>query len=283
MNGTTRSPLRETTQYGPLTKSIDIGEALMLVALSREYEGVDAWREEALFRLPQASRKRRREIVRAVERKFLEPDGDRFVDTPLRELLTMSNLDDRTKRDLLFAQYLRTTPLVWEAVEAVVLPKAEAGARPLAVPEDGEIVIDDWMSFLDGRLNTTTTSTVVKTRNHITAHLHKFGVLDMQPVPGDRLARHFFAHHYDPDPRAFWFSLALESVEQGWTTRSLDHIVEGSWTRVAYCSKTTYARYAIEEAERAALVLTSFFGSDKQITLRGPDPVANVVGAIRHG
>jgi len=272
-----------TDRYGPLTKSIDVDQALMLIHLTREVESVAAWQDEALFRLPQASRRRRQEIVRSVRHKFLQTRDDRFVATPLLTLLTAQALNGRLKRDLLFAQYLRTTPLVWEAIQQVVLPRAEAIARPLAKAEDARITLDDWMTFLDGRLNTSTHSTVVKTRNHITAHLTKFGPLEAQTVPGDRFVKHFFAHFYEPDPRAFWFSLALEFAERGWTSRSLDYVTNDSWTRTTYCTKPAYARFVMEEAERAALIVTDFFGSEKQATFRGPDPVANIVEAIRYG
>ena len=155
-------------QYGPLTKSIDIDESLALIALANEYEEVGAWQEEALFRLPQASRSRRQEIVRAVRRKFLTIQSDHFATTPLRQLLTWPSLNERCKRDLLFAQYLRTTPLVWKAIRDVVLPHAEASLNALTDKQAQEIQVEDWINFLDGRLNTTTTSTVVKTRQHIT-------------------------------------------------------------------------------------------------------------------
>ncbi len=269
--------------YGPLTKSIDIDESLALIALANEYEQVDAWQEEALFRLPQASRSRRQEIVRAVRRKFLTVEADHFAATPLRRLLTWPSLSERCKRDLLFAQYLRTTPLVWKAIRDVTLPHAELSLNALADEQAREIQLEDWISFLEGRLNTTTTSTVVKTRQHITAHLTKFGLLEAQAVPGDRIAQRFWAHFYEPDPRAFWFSLALEFAENGWSSRSLDYIINDSWTRIAYCTKTTYAHFAIEEAERAALVTTEYFGSEKQITLRGADPVAQITEAILYG
>jgi hypothetical protein len=39
----------------------------------------------------------------------------------------------------------------------------------------------------------------------------------------------------------------------------------------------------MEEAERSAVVVTSFFGSEKQVTLRGPDIMTNLVEAIKHG
>jgi len=255
----------------------------MLIDLTREVDSVVAWQDEALFRLPQASRQRRQEIVRAVRRKFLQTRDDCFVATPLLTLLTAQTLDGRLKRDLLFAQYLRTTPLVWEAIQQVVLPHAEASARPLAKAEDAEIPQSAWSALLESRLRQYTDTTFSRTRGHITAHLGKFGLLEARLVPGDRIAKRFFAHFYEPDPRAFWFSLALEFAEHGWTSRSLDYITNESWTRIAYCTKRTYARFVMEEAERAALVLTDFFGSEKQVTFRGLDPVANVVETIRYG
>ena len=277
-------PIDESgNQYGALTKSIDIDEALMLIEMAGEYDSVLAWHDEALFRLPQASRRRRKEIVLSVRRKFLQTEDDSFVVTPLVSLLTTPGLDGRLKRDLLFAQYLRTTPLVWEAICQVVRKRAEAGAQPLSSAEDAEILRSDWDTFLSGALRQYTDSTFSRTRGHITAHLVKFGLLEARRVPGDRVAKRFFARFYEPDPRAFWFSLALEFRDNGWTSRSLDYIANGSWTRIAYCTKGAYARFVMEEAERAALVVTDFFGSEKQVTFRGPDAVANVVEAIRYG
>ncbi len=272
-----------TNQYSPLTKSVDVDEVLLLIELTREYPVVADWQDEALFRLPQASRQRRQEIVHSVSTKFLQADNGRFVTTPLLTLLTTPILEQRLKRDLLFAQYLRATPLVWEAIQQVALPHAEAGAAPSAKSEDAEIPQSEWDGLLQHRLRRYTETTLSRTRAHITAHLLKFGLLEARPVPGDRIAKRFYAHYYDPDPRAFWFSLAMEFADQGWTSRSLDYVTNQSWTRIAYCAKTTYARFVVEEAERAGLVVTDFFGSEKQVTLRGPDPLANVVEVIRHG
>lgn len=269
--------------YGPLTKSIDVAEVLMLVDLTQETSTVDAWEEEALFRLPQPSRQRRQEIVRSVRRGFLQADNGHFAATPLRSLLTAANLDSRLKRDLVFGQYLRATPLVWVAIRDVVLPHAETAAQPQARPEDGAIAQAELDALLMQRLHQYTEATLSRTRQHITAHLTKFGLLEAQPVPGDRIAKRFLARYYEPDPRAFWFSLAVELAEQGTAARSLDYVIHQSWTRIAYCCKPAYARYVMEEAERAALVSVSFFGSEKQLSLRGSDPAAAVAEAIRYG
>jgi hypothetical protein len=274
---------KTTARYGPLTKSINIDQTLMLIDLSTEFNSVSAWRDEALFRLPQGSRDRRLEIVRAALRKFLVVEDDRFLETPLRTLLTSPTVTPNMKRDLLYAQYLRTTPLVWEAVNEVVLPKAETSTRPLAGPETATIDLEEWMAFLAGRLNTTTPSTVNKTRSHITRHLTKFGILEAEPVPGDRFDKRFFARFYEPEPAAFCFSLALEFDEQGWTSRDLDFVLTRSWTRVAYCTAPAYTRFVVEEAERMGLAAIEFFGSEKQVTLRGLKPMENVLEAIQYG
>jgi hypothetical protein len=268
--------------YGPITKSIDIDEALMLIGLTREYPDVQSWREEAMARLPQASHKRRQEIVHDVQKKFLAVEGNRFAESQSARLLATERLSAKLRRDLLLAQYLRATPLVWEAVRDVVLPRSEAGARQLAGANTGEITLEDWTAFLTGRLSSSTPSTVEKTRNHITAHLTKFGLLEARAVPGDRIAKRFYAHFYEPDVRAFWFSLAMEFDGRGWTSRSLDFVSSASWTRIAYCATPAFVRYAVEEAERAGLVATDFFGSEKQVTLRGPEPVARIVEMILH-
>jgi len=277
------SAILSNDHHGVLTKSIDVDEALMLVELARQYESVSAWQDEALFRLPQASARRRKEIILSVRRKFLQTEDDSFVVTPLVSLLTAPSLDGRLKRDLLFGQYLRTTPLVWEAVRQVVLTHAEAGAQPLSKVEDAEIPQSNWDAFLSSALRQYTDSTFSRTRGHITAHLVKFGLLEAHRVPGDRIAKRFFARFYEPDPRAFWFSLAVEFRDSGWTSRSLDYVSNSSWTRIGYCTKPAYARFAMEEAERAALVVTDFFGCEKQVTFRGSDAVADVAEAIRYG
>ncbi len=267
-------------RYGPLTKSIDIDEALTLVALTREYPGVAAWRQEARMRLSQASLKRRQEIVHAVQAKFLVVEGDCIVVTPLLILLRNEGLPARLRRDLLLGQYLRSTSLVWEALRDLVLPRAESSTRGLGKAQEGEITVEDWTAFLAGRLTTSTPSTAEKTRNHITAHLTKFGLLEARAVPGDRIAKRFFARFYEPDVRAFWFSLATEFNERGWTSRSLDYVTGTSWTRVGYGTTPAFARYAVEEAEAAGLVVTNFFGSEKQVTLAGPDAISKIVAAI---
>jgi hypothetical protein len=274
--------IQQEQHYSPLTKSLNIEETLMLVQLTAEMNEVEAWRDEAIFRLPQPSHQRRLEIVRMAQHLFLPTQDDAFVDTPLRRLLINSRVDARVKRDLMYFQYLRETPLVWEAIAEIMLPLAEASAN--GIPGiDGEVTTSQLDRFLADRLSTQTPSTVTKTRNHITGHLLKFGLVRGADVPGDRIAKRFFAHYYEPDPRAFWFALVSELADHGSYTRSVDTLINRSWTRIGFCTRPAYVRYVLEEAERSDLAVPSFFGSEKQLTWRGPDPVAKVTEAILYG
>lgn len=268
--------------YGPLTKSIDVDEVLMLIQLSQEMPSVAAWQEEALYRLPQASRQRRQEIMRSTQKMFLKIEGKQFIRTPLIELLTAGSLSSQSKRDLLLTQFLKATPLVWQVLKDVIVPLLESQNQGLA--REGHIEIQQALldDFLQKNLRQTTRAAFDRTRRHITAHLTKFGIMEAQPIPGNLIAKQFFAHFYQPDIRAFWFSLTQEFTEHAWTSRSEQFICEHSWTRTAFCATSAYARFALEEAEKHGLTSVDFFGTEKQFTLRGPDPWARLVEVIRY-
>ena len=271
-------PAAVTTEhcYGPLTKSIDIEQTCMLLNLAHELGSVSAFKEEGLVRLPQTSRVRRQEVVRLTLRKFLATDDDRIVVTPFLRVMVDPKVEPTLKRELLYVYYLRSTPLAWEAVAEVVLPRAEAANSSLAQQHHREIKVEDWNAFLTKKLRTYTDSTLSRTRGHLTAHLTKFGVLDSERVEGNAIAKRFYARFTEPDPRAFLFGLAAEFHDHGWVSRSLDWVVTRSWTRIAFCTRPAYTRFVVEQGERWGLVLPEYFGSQPQVTLKGPDPVEGV-------
>jgi hypothetical protein len=269
-------------KYSPLTKSIDVDEVLMLIQLSQEMPTVAAWQEEALYRLPQASRQRRQEIIRSTQNMFLKIEEPYFIRTPLVELLSKGSLASQFKRDLLLTQFLQATPLVWQALKQVILPLLESKNQSLAQNGRVEIPRALFDDFLQKQLRQTTQAAFDRTRGHITAHLTKFGIMESQPVPGNIIAKQFFAHFYQPDVRAFWFSLTQEFTKHAWTSRSEQFICERSWTRTAFCATSAYARFALDEAEKHSLINVDFFGAEKQFTLRGPDPWARLLEVIRY-
>ncbi|MBC8447741.1 MAG: hypothetical protein H8D78_08330 [Chloroflexi bacterium] len=259
--------------YGPLTKSIDIEQTCMLLNLAYELGSVSAFKEEGLTRLPQTSRVRRQEVVRLTLRKFLATDDDRIVVTPFLRVMVDPKVEPTLKRELLYVYYLRSTPLAWDAVAEVVLPRAEVANSSLAQRSDWEIRIEDWNAFLERRLRSYTKTTFSRTRRHLTAHLTKFGVLESERVEGNAIAKRFYARFTEPDPRAFLFGLAAEFHDHGWTSRSLEWVVAHSWTRISFCTQAAYTRFAVEQGERWGLVIREYFGSQPQVTLKGPDPV----------
>jgi len=266
--------------YGPLTKSIDIEQTSMLLNLAHELGSVAAFKEEGLARLPQTSRVRRQEVVRLTLRKFLVTQEDRIVVTPFLRAMVAPKVAPTLKLALLYVQYLRSTPLAWEAVAEVVLPWVEE-VNSSPVQRDGrEISIEHWNTFLERKLRSYTKTTFSRTRGHLTAHLTKFGVLEAEQVEGNAIAKRFYARFTEPDPKAFLFGLAMEFDDHGWASRSLDWVMTHSWTRVGLCVRPAYARFALEQGEQWGVVAPEFFGSQRQVTLRGPDPVERVVDLI---
>ena len=268
------------SRYGPLTKSIDIDETCMLLNLAHELGSVSAFKEEGLARLPQTSRVRRQEIVRLTLHKFLVMDDDRIVATPFLRVMADPEVESALKRDLLYMQYLRSTPLAWEAVAEVVLLRAEAANSSLSQRDDREIRVEDWNTFLERKLRSYTATTFSRTRGHLTAHLTKFGVLEAERVEGNAIAKRFYARFTEPDPKAFLFGLAIEFDDHGWTSRSLDWVTAHSWTRIGFCTRPAYARFAVEQGEQWGMVVPEYFGNQRQATLRGPDPVERVAELI---
>ncbi len=267
-------------RYGPLTKSIDIDQTQMLLGLAHELGSVATFKEAGLAQLPQTSRRRRQEVVRLTLRKFLATDDDRIVGTPFLRVMADPGVEPSLKRELLYVQYLRSTPLAWEAVAEVVFPRAEAADSPLAQRDDQEIKVEDWNAFLESKLRSYTNTTFSRTRGHLTAHLTKFGVLEAEPVEGNAIAKRFYARFMEPDPRAFLFGLALEFGDHGWASRSLDWVATDSWTRVGFCTRPAYARFAVEQGEQWGVLVLEYFGAQRQVTLRGPDPVERVAELI---
>lgn len=273
---------RTTTdrRYGPLTKSIDIEQTCMLLSLAYELRSVSAFKEEGLARLPQTSRVRRQEVVRLTLRKFLVSDNDRIVVTPFLRAMADPGVEPTLKRDLLYVQYLRSTPLVWEAVAEVVVPRMEALNSAVGRRDDREIKVEDWNGFLERKLRSYTKTTFSRTRRHLTAHLTKFGLLEAERVEGDAIAKRFYARFTEPDARAFLFGLAVEFDDHGWASRSLDWVMTRSWTRIGFCTRPAYVRFVVEQGERWGMVIPEYFGSQRQVTLRGPDPVERVADLI---
>lgn len=267
-------------RYGPLTKSIDIEQTQMLLSLAHDLGSVADFKEAGLAQLPQTSRVRRQEVVRLTLRKFLVTDDDRIVVTPFLRVMIDPEVEPALKRQVLYLRYLRSTPLAWEAVAEVALPRAEAANSSRADHADREIGIEDWNAFLERKLRAYTDSTFSRTRRHLTAHLTKFDILESERVEGNAIAKRFYARLTEPDPRAFLFGLAVEFDDHGWASRSLDWVTTHSWTRIGFCTRPAYARFAVEQGEQWGVLVLEYFGAQRQVTLRGPDPVERVAGLI---
>lgn len=261
--------------FKPITKNFDIDQTLLLAELAHLYPCVETFKAAAIQQLPQATRSTRQELTSRFLHFFLETEDDHIVPTPALQIWAAPQVDAQVKRQLLYVYYLRAVPLAWHAVRELVLPRTKnqhAGEAEREVPQA------DWDAFLSRYLIDCADSTFARTRNHLTAHLTKFGLLETEPVPGERFARRFYANSMQPQVEVFWFALGLEYAHNGWTSRTVDFLAEESWSRIAFCAPATYVRWALDEAERVGLGYSDYHGSEKQFTWR-PDDVPAAIAA----
>jgi len=269
--------------FKPVTKNFDIDQTLRLAELARRHPSVEAFKAAAVQQLPQATRSTRQELVNRFQKFFLETENDpstgsghrHIVQTPALQIWAASQVDAQARRQLLYVHYLRALPLAWHAVHDLVLPRTK---NQHAGDAEREIPQADWDTFLSRYLVDCADSTFARTRSHLTAHLTKFGLLETEPVPGERFAKRFYANSMQPQAEVFWFAVGLEYAENGWTSRTVDFLAEESWSRVAFCAPPAYVRWALDEAEQAGLGYSDYYGAEKQFTWR-PDDVPAAIAA----
>lgn len=262
-------------EFSPLTKSVEIDQALLLAELAWQHSEVDAFKQAAVQKLPQASRETRQAVANRITRYFMETQDGEIQRTPALRIWASSAVAQPIKRALLYVYYMRAVPLAWHAVNEVILPRS--GRRRDAEREISQAVWDD---FLGRYLRPSKRGTFNKTRSHLTAHLTKFGLLEREGVPGDRIAKRYFANPVQPPVEVFWFALALEYADNGWTSRGVDFLVESSWSRVAFCIPETFVRWALHEAEVVGLGYSDYYGSEQQFTWRPADVPAALAARL---
>jgi hypothetical protein len=255
-------------RFKPITKNFDIDQNLRLAQLAFQHPVLDEFKDAALQTLPQATRKTRLELTSRFQNAFLEVKRDRIRRTPALHIWASSEIEQQAKRQLLYIYYLRAFPLAWYTVKELILPRAGNG---LGSSHDPEIPQEEWDSFLERYLVPCADSTFDRTRNHLTAHLTKFSMLESRSEPGDRFNKKFFANPTQPLVEIFWLSLGLEFADNAWTSRTFEFIQQESWTRIAFCSPSNYVNWALEEAERSGLGYSDYYGSEKQFTWRSED------------
>lgn len=267
----------EPGTFKPITKNFDVDQALLLARLASQHPNVDEFKEVAVQELPQATRSTRLGLANRLRRYFFETEKDHILHTPALQIWASSQVDEQVKRQLLYVYYLRALPLVWHAVHELVLPHSE---NRHVRDSEGEIPQEEWDTFLSRYLAPCADSTFIRTRNHLTAHLIKFGVLEAEPVPGEHLRKRFYVNPLQPQADVFWFALALEYRDHGWMSRTVEFLAEESWSRIAFCTPPTYVRWAMDEAEQVGLGYSDYYGAEKQFTWRTDDVPAVIADRL---
>ncbi len=201
------------------------------------------WRELSHSILPQASRPRRQELVRIVERDLLDHDGENIRDTVFLDLFQQGSPHERST--LLFGRLLPRRPLVSLALDHLVHPALERADEPLADYDAAVIPEEGWGQLLRAALPPDTGETAfTKTRQTLQRFLAGAGVLKIE----GNTTRRITAQHARPAPVAFGWLIAHELRLTAKAETPLPWALRESFAARLFAPELPYARTCIDTA-----------------------------------
>lgn len=242
------------------TRTLNEEDALLLLELALAEPQLEAWQEQAHEKLPQASRARRRETIRIVERELLDIEGGRIRRTTYLRLFDEGRPGRR--HDLLYGRLLFPNPWIRVALAELVLPQLAQTDEPLA-PRDADLIpADSWDALLEGHLKSGTgAESVKKTRSTLQRNLANLGLLAVNGAT----TRETRVRRAEPDELAFGWLLAHELVTQGRSEASLGWALSESAASRMFATPKSYAERCVDSAIAAGLLRRGFLAGSARI------------------
>ena len=201
------------------------------------------WRELAHSILPQASRARRQELVRIVERDLLDHDGTVVRDSGFLELF--QNGSPHERGTLLFGRLMPARPLVRPCLDNLVHPALKRAEEPLAERDSAMIPEGDWNELLRALLpKSTGDEAFKKTRQTVHRFLASAGVLLVE----GNTTRTVRAQRSRPAPVPFGWLVAHEMRAQSRAEAPLGWALRESWAARLFAPDAHYAQSCIDAA-----------------------------------
>ncbi len=242
------------------TRTLNEQDALLLLEQALEEPSLPKWREGAHQELPQASRARRQETVRIVERELLDTDGERVVVS--RYLRLFSEGRPGRRHDLLYGRLLFAKPWIRLAVVEVVLPQLANAEEPLAPRDADEVAAEAWDALLGRHLAPGTgPESVKKTRSTLQRNLAKLGVLLVEGATSRRTR----VRRAEPDELAFGWLLWHELRTQSRAEASLAWAITESAASRMFATTPGYAERCVEAAVAAGLLRQGFLAGSPRL------------------
>lgn len=242
------------------TRTLNEEDALLLLELALVEPRLEAWQEDAHDKLPQASRARRRETIRIVERELLDLEDGQI--RPSAYLRLFNEGRPGRRHDLLYGRLLFPNPWIRAALAELVLPQLSQTEEPLA-PRDSDLIpADAWDDLLERHLKDGTgAESVKKTRSTVQRNLASLNVLTVSGTT----TRETRVRRAEPDALAFGWLLAHELVVQGRSEASLAWALSESAASRMFATPRTYAERCVDAGIAAGLLRRGFLAGSARI------------------
>ena len=218
------------------------------------------WRELAHAVLPQASRARRQELVRIVERDLLDHDGTAVRDSVFLDLFQQGSPHERST--LLFGRLMPARPLVGPCLDHLVHPALIRAEEPLAEHDAAVIPEADWNALLRALLpEGTREEAFKKTRQTVQRFLASAGVLLVE----GNTTRTLRAQRSRPAPVAFGWLLAHELRTQARAEAPLGWAIRESQAARLFAPDAHYAQSCIDTAVSAGVLQRGYLLGDTRL------------------
>lgn len=251
----------EPTWLTSWTRTLNEPEAGILLDAAVPGDQVDAWAARGEEVLPQASRDRRRELLRIVRDELLDLADGRIVDTAFLRLFRGGS--PHRRKGLLWGRLLARRPLVEPALHALIVPALAASDVPLAPLDSDRIDAAAWDTWLRSILRPGIPPEALrKTRTTLQGGLAAVGVLQIEGN-AIRITR---VTHAEPDPLAWAWTLADELARGGGETDEA-RALRDSFAARLFGTRREYGMACLEAGISAGLLRRSYLAGIPRLLL----------------
>lgn len=256
------------SKYRTITHRPNIDDVSLLLEEAINIQSYTQLRERATQLLGQPSRSRRLGVAGDVKRYFLD-EGKKELNPSKSVLVRLWNSisSEKTRRELLYIEFVRHIKTADAFVQEVLIPKLSTPSEELFSTDDSEICKEEVEEFLNSKLSCSSSS-LGKTRNHLLGMLGQFGILQ---VHGSSFSRRWTVRHYEPTVLGWLYAIYKEFDVLHERKRLEGYFANESPTTKRFLLSSDGLRYVMKEALKQGYLDKEIFGGKSVYRLVHPD------------
>ncbi|MBC8462218.1 MAG: hypothetical protein H8D67_29975 [Deltaproteobacteria bacterium] len=287
------------SEYTTITHRPNIDDVKKLLEEAINLESYTQLRERATQVLEQPSRSRRLGVAGDVKRFFLAEveshgvgacdrtrceaspvcsigthgtadDGEKELNPSSSALVKLWNAvsDEKTRRELLYTEFVRHVKIADAFVRGVLFPKLSELTEELFPTDNANVRREDVDELLSAKLEKYTSESFRKTRNHLLGMLGQFGMLQAH---GSGFSRTWTVRHYEPTVVGWLYAIYKEFDELPERKRAESYFANESSTTRRFLLSPDVLRYVMRKALEEGHLDKEIFGGNPVYRLPYPD------------